>query len=139
MCPPGAFELEDMTIRKLAPKTQEGYVRTIKNFAAFPGRSPDTASFEAVRQYQLHLAGSGVGVATLNQTVATLWLFFRVTLKRQDIVEHPTLVREPRKLPVLLSPEEVGAAQCGPAPGLKYRARAARTATSCSLRACSNC
>ena len=48
--------IEDMTIRKLAPKTQQGYIRAIKDFAAFLGRSPDTASFEDVRRFQLHLA-----------------------------------------------------------------------------------
>src|SRR6185312_8734932 len=53
---------EDMTIRKLAPKTQHDYVQRIKNFAAFLGRSPDKASFEDVRRYQLHLTASGVGV-----------------------------------------------------------------------------
>ena len=55
--------IEDMTIRKLAPKTQQGYIRTVKNFAAFLGRSPDTASFEDVRRFQLHLATSGVAYA----------------------------------------------------------------------------
>jgi len=54
--------IEDMTIRKLSPKTQHDYVQRVKNFAAFLGRSPDTASFEDVRRYQLHLAASGVGV-----------------------------------------------------------------------------
>jgi integrase/recombinase XerD len=54
--------IEDMTIRKFAPKTQHDYVQRVKNFAAFLGRSPDTASFEDVRRYQLHLAASGVGV-----------------------------------------------------------------------------
>jgi len=62
--------IEDMTIRKLAPKTQHDYVQRVKNFAAFLGRSPDTASFEDVRRYQLHLAASGVGVPTINQTVS---------------------------------------------------------------------
>ena len=52
--------IEDMTIRKLAPKTQHDYIRAIKDFAAFLGRSPDTASFEDVRRFQLHLAASGV-------------------------------------------------------------------------------
>ena len=89
--------IEDMTIRKLAPKTQQGYVQRVKNFAAFLGRSPDTASFEDVRRYQLHLAASGVGVPTLNQTVATLRFFFKVTLKRHEIVEHTTFIHEPRK------------------------------------------
>src|SRR5690242_14943619 len=113
--------IEDMTIRKLAPKTQHDYVQRVKNFAAFLGRSPDTASFEDVRRYQLHLAASGVGVPTINQTVSTLRFFFRVTLKRHEIVEHTTFIREPRKLPVVLSPEEV-ARLLNAAPGLKYKA-----------------
>jgi site-specific recombinase XerD len=113
--------IEDMTIRKFAPKTQHDYVQRIKNFAAFLGRSPDTASFEDVRRYQLHLAGSGVGVPTRNQNVATLRFFFRVTLRRHEIVEHTTFIHEPRKLPVVLSPEEV-ARLLNAAPGLKYKA-----------------
>jgi integrase/recombinase XerD len=80
--------IEDMTIRKLAPKTQHDYVQRVKNFTAFLGRSPDMASFEDVRRYQLHLAASGVGVPTINQTVSTLRFFFKVTLRRYDIVEH---------------------------------------------------
>src|SRR5437016_9189192 len=113
--------IEDMTIRKFAPKTQHDYVQRVKNFTAFLDRSPDTASFEDVRRYQLHLAASGVGVPTLNQTVATLRFFFRVTLKRHAIVEHTTFIHEPRKLPVVLSPEEV-ARLLNAAPGLKYKA-----------------
>ncbi len=113
--------IEDMTIRKFAPKTQHDYVQRVKNFAAFLGRSPDTASFEDVRRYQLHLAESGVGVPTLNQTVSTLRFFFRVTLRRHDIVEHTHFIHEPHKLPVVLSPEEV-ARLLGAAPGLKYKA-----------------
>jgi integrase/recombinase XerD len=113
--------IEDMTIRKFAPKTQHDYVRRVKDFAAFVGRSPDTASFEDVRRYLLHLAASGVGVPTLNQSVATLRFFFRVTLKRSDIIEHTAFIHEPRKLPVVLSPEEV-ARLLDAAPGLKYKA-----------------
>jgi integrase/recombinase XerD len=113
--------IEDMTIRKFAPKTQHDYVQRVKNLAAFLGRSPDTASFEDVRRYQLHLVASGVGIATLNQTVSTLRFFFRVTLKRHDILEHTHFIREPRKLPVVLSPEEV-ARLLDAAPGLKYKA-----------------
>src|SRR5437899_158608 len=113
--------IEDMTIRKLAPKTQHDYVQRVKNFAAFLGRSPDMASFEDVRRYQLHLAASGVGVPTINQTVSTLRFFFRVTLRRHDIVEHAHFIKEPRKLPVVLSPEEV-ARLLDAAPGLKYKA-----------------
>src|SRR5438477_660356 len=113
--------IEDMTIRKFAPKTQHDYLQRIKNFAAFLGRSPDMASFGDVRRYQLHLAASGVGVPTINQTVSTLRFFFRVTLRRYDIVEHTHVIHEPRKLPVVLSPEEV-ARLLDAAPGLKYKA-----------------
>ena len=113
--------IEDMTIRNFAPKTQHDYLQRVKNFAAFLGRSPDTASFEDVRRYQLHLTMSGVGVPTINQTVSTLRFFFKVTLGRSDIVNHTQFVREPRKLPVVLSPEEVGRL-LDAAPGLKYKA-----------------
>src|SRR5258708_7628959 len=113
--------IEDMTIRKFAPKTQHDYLQRVKNFAAFLGRSPDTASFEDVRRYQLHLAASGAGVPTLNQSVSTLRFFFRITLGRADIVNHTQFVHEPRKLPVVLSPEEV-ARFLDAAPGLKYKA-----------------
>ena len=112
--------IEDMTIRKLAPRTQLGYVRTIKNFAAFLGRSPDTASLEDVRRFQLHLAANGAQAPILNRTVSALRFFFRVTLKRHDIIEHTTFVREARKLPVVLSPEEV-ARLLNAASGLKYK------------------
>ena len=74
-----------------------------------------------MRRYQLHLTASGVGVPTLNQTVSTLRFFFKVTLGRSDIVNHTQFVREPRKLPVVLSPEEV-ARLLDAAPGLKYKA-----------------
>jgi hypothetical protein len=95
--------IEDMTIRKFAPKTQHDYLQRVKNFAAFLGRPPDTASFEDVRRYQLHLTTSGVGVPTLNQAVSTRRFFFTVTLKRYDIPEHTHFIREPRELPVVSS------------------------------------
>jgi integrase/recombinase XerD len=113
--------IEDMTIRNLAPKTQHGYIRTIRTFAAFLGRSPDTASFEDVRRFQVHLAASGVGTGALNQAVSALRFLFRITLGRRDITEHTPFVREPRKLPVVLSPEEV-ARLLEAAPSLKYKA-----------------
>ena len=87
--------IEDMTIRKLAPKTQQGYIRTVRDFAAFLGRSPDTASFEDVRRFQLHLAANGAHIPILNHAVAALRFFFRVTLRRSDIIEHTTFVHEP--------------------------------------------
>jgi integrase/recombinase XerD len=113
--------IEDMTIRKLAPRTQQGYIRTIRNFAVFLGRSPDTASAEDIRRFQLHLAENGARPPILNHTVSALRFFFKVTLKRHDIIEHTTFIRQPRKLPVVLSPEEV-ARLLNAAPGLKYKA-----------------
>jgi len=113
--------IEDMTIRKLAPKTQQGYIRAIKNFAAFLRRSPDTATFEDIRRFQLHLVESGVDTPTLNHTTSALRFFFRVTLKQPTIIEHTQFIRQARRLPVVLSPEEV-ARLLNAAPGLKYKA-----------------
>ena len=113
--------IEDMTIRKLSPKTQQGYIRTIKNLATFLGRSPDKASFEDIRRFQLHLSTSGVSTPMRNQAVAALRFFYRVTLKRPTIIDHTAFIHEPRKLPVVLSPEEV-ARLLDAAPGLKYKA-----------------
>jgi integrase/recombinase XerD len=112
--------IEDMTIRRLAPKTQDGYIRAIKNFAAFLGRSPDTASVEDVRRFQLHLAERGAQPPVLNRTVSALRFFFKITLKRRDVIEHTTFVREPRRLPMVLSPQEV-AGLLNAASGLKYK------------------
>ncbi len=72
--------IEDMAIRKLTAKTQQGYIRIVKDFAAFLGRSPEMASFEDVRRFQLHLAGSGAHVPILNHAVAALRFFFRLVI-----------------------------------------------------------
>ena len=113
--------IEDMTIRKLAPKTQASYIRAVRNFTIFLGRSPDGASAEDLRRYQLHLASSGISVPSQNATVTALRFFFAVTLGRGEVTERMPFVREPRKLPVVLSPAEV-ARFLEAAPGLKYRA-----------------
>ena len=113
--------IEDMTIRKFAPRTQEGYIRAVRSFSAFLRASPDTASFEDVRRYQLHLVSSGAGVPTINHTLTALRFFFMVTLLKPDVVVQLPFVREPRRLPVVLSPEEV-ARLLDAAPGLKYKA-----------------
>src|SRR6266481_5359434 len=113
--------IEDMTIRKFAPKTQASYIRAVRNFTLFLGRSPDQASAEDLRRYQLHLASSGIAVPSQNATVTALRFFFAVTLGRSEITQRMPFVREPRRLPVVLSPEEV-ARFLQAAPGLKYRA-----------------
>src|SRR5215469_6511440 len=88
--------IEDMAIRKLARKTQQDYIQTIKKLAAFLGRSPDTATFEDLLRFQLHVVASGVGTAAFNRHVSALRFFFRVTLKRYAIVEHTHFIHEPR-------------------------------------------
>src|SRR6266404_4660782 len=113
--------IEDMTIRKLAPKTQASYIRAVRTFAAFLGRTPDQASAEDLRRYHLHLASSGVSVPSQNATVTALRFFFAVTLRRSTVTDRMPFVREPRRLPAVLSPEEV-VRLLEAAPGLKYRA-----------------
>ena len=99
--------IEDMTIRKFAPKTQEGYIRAVKNFSAFPWRSPDTGELRGRAPLS---AASGVerrrGSDHQPQSTALRFLFM-VTLERSEITDHMPFVREPRRLPVVLSPEEV--------------------------------
>jgi site-specific recombinase XerD len=113
--------IEDMTIRKFAPRTQEGYIRAVKGFSAFLGASPDKASFEDLRRYQLHLAASGTGAPTINHTVTALRFLFTVTLRKPHVVARLPFIRQPRKLPIVLSPEEV-ARLLDAAPSLKYKA-----------------
>jgi site-specific recombinase XerD len=72
--------IEDMTIRNFGPKTQHDYIRSVKNLAMFLGRSPGAASNEDVRRFQLHLSSDGISAASMNNTVAGLRFFFRVTL-----------------------------------------------------------
>jgi len=113
--------IEEMTIRKFAPRTQEGYIRAVKGFSAFLGASPDTASAEDLRRYRLHLVASGTGVPTINHTLTALRFLYMVTLCKPAVVAGMPFVREPRRLPIVLSPEEV-ARLLDAAPGLKYKA-----------------
>ena len=114
--------IDDRAIRQLGPKTQSGYIRAVKNFVAFlGGHSPDQASTDDIRRYQLHLASSDLGVPSVNAAMTALRFFFKVTLRRSDVVEDVVFIREPRRLPVVLSPEEV-ARLLAAAPGLKYQA-----------------
>ena len=113
--------IEDMSLRRFGEKTQKDYIRAVKNLKNFLQRSPDTASNEDLRLFQLHLAENRVGAPTINSTVSALRFFFTVTLDRADAVRHLTFVHEPRKLPVVLSPEEV-ARFLEAAPGVKYKA-----------------
>jgi integrase/recombinase XerD len=113
--------IEDMTMRNFAPRTQEGYIRAVRAFAGFLGRSPSEASFEDVRRFQLHLVSSGTGVPTVNHALTALRFLFTVTLRKPAVVLELPFIKEPRKLPVVLSPEEV-ARLLAAASGLKYKA-----------------
>jgi integrase/recombinase XerD len=99
--------LDDMTMRRFTPDTQRDYIRSVKKLAAFLGRSPDTATAEDLRAFQLHLTATGVQAPTINTIVTVLRFFFKVTLDRAEITRHLVFVYEPRKLPRVLSPEEV--------------------------------
>ncbi|EKS71694.1 MULTISPECIES: tyrosine-type recombinase/integrase [Caballeronia] len=99
--------VDDMRMRKFAPKTQSGYLRAVRQFAKYLGRSPDTATVEDLRNYQLHLVDHGTSPVSLNSAISGLKFFFDVTLGQPELMARMQPVRVPRKLPVVLSPEEV--------------------------------
>src|SRR5438034_5887586 len=113
--------IEDMTIRRLSPKTHYQYIRHVKKFADFLGRSADKATAEDVHRYQLWLASIGTSVGTANVSATSLRFFFKITLERHDLAEELISTREPRRLPVVLSPEEVGRLLAA-ATNIKHRA-----------------
>jgi integrase/recombinase XerD len=100
--------IEDMRMRKLAPKTQSAYIRAVRHFTGYLGRSPDTASAEDLRRYQLHCVDRGVSPITLNATITGLKFFFEVTLDRAQLMAKIRPVRVAHTLPVILSREEMG-------------------------------
>ena len=99
--------IEDMTIRHFSLKTQQHYIRAVKNFADFFGHSPAKADAEDIRRYQLHRASSGLGVPSRNATMTALRFFFQTTVRRPEVTEQVVFAHEPRRLPVVLSQEEV--------------------------------
>lgn len=99
--------IEDMRMRKLEHKTQEAYIRAVRKLAAFLRRSPDTATVEDLRRFQLHWVDQGSSPITLNATLTGLKFFFDVTLDRGEVMAKMQPVRVPRTLPVVLSREEV--------------------------------
>jgi integrase/recombinase XerD len=113
--------IEDMTVRNFVEKTRNDYIRHVRTFTAFLGRSPDQAIPEDLRRFQLHQTQTGVRPPSINGSVAALRFFFTVTLDRPKMARHLTFVREPRKMPSVLSPEEV-ARLLEAAPGPKYKA-----------------
>ncbi|MCZ6658408.1 MAG: site-specific integrase [Gammaproteobacteria bacterium] len=113
--------IDDMTMRKLSAKTQAAYLRAVKHFTRFYRRSPDLASPEDLRSFQLHLVTQGVSSTTLNATITGLKFFFGVTLERPSAWKKMSPVRRPQKLPLVLSIAEVARLLNGAA-NLKHRA-----------------
>jgi site-specific recombinase XerD len=100
--------IEDMTVRGLKDDTRRDYVRHVRAFAAFIGRSPDTATAEELRLFQLHQTQSGMQPPGINSAVSALrFFFFTVTLDRPDLARRLTVVPYPRRIPTVLSVEEV--------------------------------
>jgi hypothetical protein len=99
--------IEDMTVRNFVEKTRNDYIRHVRTFTAFLGRAPDTATPEDLRLFQLHQTQTGARAPSINGSVVALRFFFTVTLDRPEMARHLTFVREPRRIPVILSLEEI--------------------------------
>jgi integrase/recombinase XerD len=99
--------INDMTVRNFVPDTQREYIRAVKNFTIFLKRSPDTATAEDLRAFQLHMTETGVRPPTVNAVVTALRFFFKVTVDRPETTRHLVFVYEPRKLPRILPPDDV--------------------------------
>ena len=106
--------IEDMNARKLCAATQTGHIRSCKRFAAFLNRSPDTATLEDIRLFQLHLAETGVSICNRNRIMTGLRFLFRVTLRRLDLATEIYHIREPQKIPLVMSRTRPSA--CWPSP-----------------------
>jgi site-specific recombinase XerD len=104
-------------------KTQHDHIRHIETFVRFLSRSPDTATAEDLRRYQVHQSETGVQPPTVNSSAVALRFLFTVTLGRANLAAQLTRVHYPRRLPRVLSPEEVARLiEAAPGPGLKYKA-----------------
>ena len=99
--------IEDMAARKLNPHTQRGHISSCKRFAAWLKRSADTATPDEVRRFQLHLIESGASICNRNRIMTGVRFLFRVTLRRHDLAAEVWHIKEPQKLPPVLSPGEV--------------------------------
>src|SRR5512144_762454 len=98
--------IQDMNARKLCAGTQRGHIRSCRRFAAFLERSPDTATVEDIRRFQLHLAETDVSICTRNRIMTGLRFLLRVTLRRLDLAAEIYHIREPQKIPVVMSADE---------------------------------
>jgi len=123
----------DMTARNLGPASQTSHLRACKRFAAWLRRSPDTATPDDVKGFQQHLIESGASICTRNQTMTGVKFLFRVTLRRHDLVAEIFHLREPDRVPLVLSQKEIKRI-LAMAPSLKARVMLS-LAYGCGLRA----
>jgi integrase/recombinase XerD len=124
--------IEDMTVRGLNEKTGSDYVRNVRTFVAFIGRSPNTATAEDLRRFQLHQTQTGMQPPSITGALSAVRFFFTVKLARPHLARRLTVMRQPRWLSALLSVEDV-ALLLQAAPGPKYKAALA-TAYGAGLR-----
>jgi integrase/recombinase XerD len=114
--------IADMTVRSIGEKTQHDYIRHVEIFAKFVGRSPDTASGDDIRCFQLAQVEQGAQPPTINTQVSALRFFFTITLGRADLAHQLARTHYPRKLPRVLARERVARLiEAAPGPGLKYK------------------
>src|SRR5271155_4377747 len=146
--------IEDMNARKLCAGTQRGHIHGCKRFAAFLKRSPDTATAEDIRRFQLHLSETTTSICNRNRIMTGLRFLFRVTLRRVDLAAEIYHLRQPQKIPLVMSPDETKRllavasrrahrvmmperpwrnAGCFPAPDVVSRCRPA-SSIACSMR-----
>ena len=115
--------MEDMRIRGMGDKAQKLHICAIKDFTKFLGRSPDTASSDDLRAYQLHMTDTGVTPSTFNMRTVALQFFFGITCGREDMKRFMQFKTKPKKLPMVFSVQEVSELLMATrGPGLKYRA-----------------
>ena len=107
MTPLRARMIADMSGRNLGPASQTSHLRACKRFAAWLGRSPETATPDDVKYFQQYLVESGVSICTRNQTMTGVKFLFRVTLRRHDLVAEIFHLKEPVKIPLVLSKKEI--------------------------------
>ena len=98
--------IEDMSARKLNPHTQRSHISSCKRFAAYLKRSPDTATADEIRLFQLHLTETGASICNRNRIMTGLRFMFRVTLRRLDLAAEIYHIKEPQKIPLVISPDE---------------------------------
>lgn len=115
--------IEDMRIKGLGESSQKAHIRAVRYLAEFLGRSPDNATTEDLRAYQLHMVDTNVTPSTYNARLVGRRFFFETTCKRAELKDCLHFRTEPRKLTVVFSAEEVfEILPVAPGPGLKCRA-----------------